>query len=149
MPITVREFKEEDVAAVALLERACFADAWSLEMLKSGCARGDFCGAVAEEDGKLIGYVYGTSLFEDAEIPRIAVSKEYRGKGYGGILIERFFEIVMAKGARRIFLEVRVSNAPALGLYQSRGFEKLRIRKRYYEDGEDAMELKKELYPEE
>ena len=101
----IREWTEKDLAAVAILEHACFEDPWTMDMIKGEFGRMDFCGSIAEEDGKPIGFLCGTLLFEDAEIAKVAVLKEYRGKGYGRQLVEEFFDKVKANGARRIFLE--------------------------------------------
>ena len=147
--ITIRDWTERDLPKLMALERACFADAWTTEMMKNEFFRDGFCGALAEEDGETVGYVCGYTLFEDAELFKIAVSQNCRGRGIGGLLLDAFAEKTAANGAERIFLEVRISNEPALGLYLSRGFAKTRIRKRYYPDGEDALEMKRELCPEE
>lgn len=146
--ITIRDWTERDLPKLMALERACFADAWTTEMMKNEYARNGFCGVLAEENGEVVGYACGYTLFEDAELPKIAVARECRGKGIGGLLLDTFTERAAERGAERIFLEVRISNEPALGLYKSRGFEKTRIRKRYYSDGEDALEMKRELCPE-
>lgn len=149
MPIGFREWTEKDLPALAVLERSCFDDPWTMEMLRAELGKSESYGLLLEEDGKAIGYACGTVLFEDAEIEKVAVVKERRGKGYGKALVNALLTLAESKGAQRVFLEVRASNAPALGLYQGAGFEKTRLRKRYYEDGEDALEMKKELYPEE
>ena len=54
-------------------------------------------------------------------------------------------EIAAQKGAKRVFLEVRVSNSPAFLLYLKHGFNGLYARSRYYADGEDAIVMMKEL----
>lgn len=146
--ITIRDWTEKDLPKLMALERACFADAWTTEMMKNEFFRDGFCGVLAEEDGEIVGYLCGYSLFEDAELLKTAVLQERRGKGIGGLLLDAFTEKVLLQGAEKIFLEVRVSNEAALRLYVSRGFEKTRIRKRYYADGEDALEMKRELRPE-
>lgn len=146
--ITIRDWTEKDLPKLMALERACFADAWTTEMMKNEFLRDGFCGVLAEEDGEIVGYLCGYSLFEDAELLKTAVLQERRGKGIGGLLLDAFTEKVLSQGAEQIFLEVRVTNTPALGLYLSRGFEKTRIRKRYYSDGEDALEMKRSLCPE-
>ena len=146
--ITIRDWTEKDLPKLMALERACFVDAWTTEMMKNEFLRDGFCGVLAEEDGEIVGYLCGYSLFEDAELLKTAVVQERRGKGIGGLLLDAFTEKVLLQGAEKIFLEVRVSNEAALRLYVSRGFEKTRIRKRYYADGEDALEMKRELRPE-
>ncbi|MBE5747592.1 MAG: ribosomal-protein-alanine N-acetyltransferase [Clostridiales bacterium] len=146
--ITIRNWTEKDLPKLMALERACFEDAWTTEMMKNEFTRDGFCGVLAEEDGETVGYVCGYTLFEDGELLKIAVLQACRGKGIGGLLLDAFTENAKGQGAERIFLEVRISNEPALGLYISRGFERTRIRKRYYPDGEDAVEMKRELCPE-
>ncbi len=145
----IRDWTEKDLPAIAILERACFSEPWTMEMLKNEFLRKEFCGALLEEDGKIVGFVCGMTLFEDAELMKVAVAESCRKRGLGGALIDEFYARAVSRGAERIFLEVRVSNAAALGLYQSRGYEKTRLRKRYYADGEDALEMKKEAHPEE
>ena len=146
---TIREWTEKDLLVVAAIERNCFIDPWTVEMLRAEMQKQDSYGLILEEDGKALGYACGNALFEDGEVEKVAVLAENRGKGYGKALVLGLFEIAKRRGAERRFLEVRASNAPALGLYQSVGFEKTRLRKRYYENGEDALEMKKEFHPEE
>ena len=145
----IRDWTEKDLPAIAMLERACFSEPWTMEMLKNEFSRKEFCGALLEEDGKIVGFVCGMTLFEDAELMKVAVAESCRKRGLGGALVDEFYSRAVSRGAERIFLEVRVSNAAALGLYQSRGYEKTRLRKRYYADGEDALEMKKEVHSEE
>lgn len=145
----IRQFTEKDLTKLALLEKGCFSDPWTLEMLKSEIDRDGFCGLLCEEAGESVGFVYGNVLFDVAELYKIAVLPLCRGKGVGKKLAAAFLDLVKAKGARQVFLEVRVSNQAALLLYLGQGFEKTRLRKRYYADGEDCLELKKSLYPDE
>jgi ribosomal-protein-alanine N-acetyltransferase len=59
--------------------------------------------------------------------------------------MDGFLTEVKKRNAERVFLEVRKSNLPAVSLYQKCGFTPTRVRERYYVDGEDALEMKKEL----
>lgn len=145
----IKEFTTKDVAKIAAIERICFAEAWSLEMIKTESARQEFCALVIEEGDETLGFIMGSVLFEDAEIYKVAILPQHRGKGLGYMAVDAFADKVKERGATRIFLEVRPSNTAALRLYQNRGFEKTRLRKRYYADGEDCLEMKKELYPDE
>lgn len=142
---TIREWTEKDLPSVAIVERGCFDDPWTVEMLRAELGKADSYGVILEEDGKAVGYACGNALFEDAEIEKVAVVKDCRGKGYGKALVNALLALAQEKGAQRVFLEVRASNAAALALYQGIGFKKTRIRKRYYENGEDALDMKKEF----
>ena len=126
-----------------------FMDAWSLDMIKTESSQHKFCALVIEEQDETLGFIMGSVLFEDAEIYKVAILPQHRGKGLGSMAVNAFVDKVKERGGERIFLEVRPSNTAALRLYQNRGFEKNRLRKRYYADGEDCLEMKKELYPDE
>ncbi len=145
MQVILREIIDADFKAIADIERECFALPWSEREIVATCRRADFCGVVAQVDNQLVGYLLGLSLFENSEVLRIAVKKEFRGKKLGGMVLDRFFEMVKARGAQKVFLEVRVSNLPALRLYESRAFTRGRVRERYYENGESAVEMNKDL----
>lgn len=143
--LEIREFCPFDVAEIARLDREIFPDFWTKEMWDSECSRTDFFGFVAKLQGEIAGYICGTALFEEGELPKVAVRKALRGTGLGGKLVDRLLLCMKEKGVEKVFLEVRVSNVAALGLYKSKGFEVTRERKKYYSDGEDAVEMVKSL----
>lgn len=145
MQVKLRKIEKTDSESLAELEKECFFSPWTLEMIRSAIGRTDFCGAIAFADGAPFGYVLGTQLFEDAELLRIAVSTAFRGKGLGKELLDEFLRDCSRRGAERVFLEVRASNEVAIALYQSRGFTTVRVREKYYDDVEDALEMKKSL----
>ena len=145
MSLILRKMTGADAEIVAQTESACFRAPWSADSVRSACARMDFCGLVAETENGFCGYILGTSLFETAEVARIAVLQNVRGQGIGGKILDRFLQTAKERGAQEVFLEVRVSNATAIALYESRGFVCVRTRKKYYENIEDALEMRKEL----
>ncbi len=145
----VRAYTQKDLPKIAAIERACFTDAWSMEMIKTEANRAEFRCLLVEEGEEPVGFLMGSILFEDGEIYKVAILPEHRKKGLGERAVVTFAAQAKEEGARQIFLEVRVSNQPALALYTKHGFEKTRIRKRYYADGEDCIEMRKSLYPDE
>ena len=145
MQVSLREILSSDIPAIARLERECFALPWAEKEIVSAFSRADFCGVVAQVGDQIVGYLLGLTLFEDAEILRVAVAKELRGQKLGGAILDAFFALVKAKGAQKVFLEVRVSNVPAIALYESRAFTRGRVREKYYENGESAVEMYKDF----
>ena len=143
--LTIVAFQENDLAEIARLDKDIFPDFWTEEMWSSEFKRGDFFGFVATMAENIVGYICGTALFEEGELPKVAVKKDCRGLGIGGKLVDTLLEKMREKGVKKVFLEVRVSNSSALKLYLGKGFEKLRERKRYYPDGEDALVMRKFL----
>jgi Acetyltransferases len=68
------------------------------------------------------------------------VLEEFRGKGIGTALMKRSVQSMKEEyGAEEVYLEVRISNAPAIHLYEKLGFKKVKVLRNYYVDGEDAF----------
>lgn len=70
---------------------------------------------------------------EDAELMTIGVGKAYQRQGIAAALLQVLVDEAKRQGASRMLLEVRVDNDPALALYQRFGFERMGLRKRYYQ----------------
>jgi ribosomal-protein-alanine N-acetyltransferase len=95
---------------------------------------------VAEQEGVLLGFAGAHIILDEGHITNVAVIKEARGHGLGRLLMDALMQLAANLGARYLTLEVRASNAAAVALYQSFGFIKVSVRKKYYEDnGEDAL----------
>ena len=79
---------------------------------------------------------------DDAQIMTIGVAKEYQKQGIASNLLKTMIENAKSIGAKRMLLEVRVNNNPALKLYEKFGFTKMGLRKRYYmPEGIDAYTM--------
>ncbi len=141
----IRTAKSEDIEKIAELEKACFTDPWSKKDFEGAFSSSVTEGLVAFQDGDLVGYGLIAIVFEDADVANIAVSPLHRKKGLGKQLLEGLLTTAKARGVKRVFLEVRVSNAPAILLYKGFGFQTVNVRKKYYPDGEDAYLMALEL----
>jgi ribosomal-protein-alanine N-acetyltransferase len=129
----------DDIATLAALHAACFADAWSASSL------GDLLagpGAFAYADAQ--GFILARSAGGEAEILTLAVAPQARRHGIGRALVQRAAAHARALGAGVLFLEVAKDNQPALKLYSGLGFQPVGLRKAYY-DGKDAEILKATL----
>ena len=141
----IRQWTKEDIGVIAEMERRCFHDAWTEEMLSDTLRYPIYNCFLAEERGQVYGYCCLIVVCEDAEVGNIAVDTPFRGRGVGKALMEAMHQCAKEKGATQVFLEVRVSNENAIALYKKFGYESYGIRARYYEDGEDAMVMKRTL----
>jgi ribosomal-protein-alanine N-acetyltransferase len=111
---------------------------------------------VAEENGEVVGYImcrieiglsnFGFSgLLKKGHIVSVAVLHQHRRKGIGKALVAQALENMRIYNAKQCFLEVRVTNTPAIQLYKKLGFEITRTIREYYSDGEDAYVMTKKL----
>lgn len=96
------------------------------------------------EDEKLIGYICCMTVLDEASVNNFAVLPEYQGEGVGTALLREMILLLKGKGKAmaKLWLEVRVSNRGAYGLYKKMGFEDIYRRKDYYQTPvEDAYIL--------
>jgi ribosomal-protein-alanine acetyltransferase len=136
----------EDLDGIAALEKECFAaEGWNRRMLADSFVSDNFFGSLLEEDGSIVAYGGLSVALDEGEIQLIATAEMYRSCGRGGKILDDLLEEARRRGVKRVFLEVRVSNASAQTLYLKRGFAGVYCRSRYYPDGEDALVMKKEL----
>ena len=128
----------------ALLE-LCFGDsAWTMDSLRSQLDKSDSRSTVAAEADRIIGFLAFEQLLDEGSIVEVAVHPDCRRKGIARSLITD--AIQNADGLDTVFLEVRESNTPAVGLYESLGFERIGVRKGYYQKPkEDAVLMKMTL----
>jgi [ribosomal protein S18]-alanine N-acetyltransferase len=96
-------------------------------------------------DKKIIGYAGIWCTFEDGQIITIAIDPKHQGMGYGKKLLKFILAEAKQRGCEQMTLEVRVHNERAIQMYQQFGFHKLTVRKRYYENGDDAFLMKIDL----
>ena len=142
-----RPMHEGDVRAVMEVERRAYQFHWT-EGIFQDCLRVGYCCWVMEISGLVAGYGVMSLVVGEAHLLNICVAPEWQRQGHGRFLLEHFMELARERGASQMFLEVRLSNAPAIKLYRSRGFNEVGMRKNYYpgEQGrEDALILAKEL----
>jgi ribosomal-protein-alanine N-acetyltransferase len=142
-----RPLAEGDIREVAALERESHAAPWTA---------GNFADALAAGYGMTVGVLdsvivaYGVLLYApgEAQILNLTVAPEARRRRLGRTLLRRFVADAKARGVSQCFLEVRVSNVAAIGLYSSEGFAPIARRIGYYPAGsgrEDALVMRKSL----
>ena len=136
---------EKDIEEIARLEKVCFSDPWTMDAFVSSFHSPFISGYVARVDGRLVGYAVVSVVFEEAELLNVATDPAFRGRGVGSALVDSFILDAKRLGALKAFLEVRVSNAAAMRLYRKFAFKDCYVRKKYYEDGEDALVMARDL----
>lgn len=141
----IRAWEEKDIDTIAEMEQRCFRDPWTKQMLLDCLRFPIYHCFLAEEGGQVCGYASMMALFENAEIGNIAVDTPFRGQGISKLLMDKMHETAKSMGVEQMLLEVRVSNAVAIALYERYGYEKYGVRAKYYADGEDAFVMRKDL----
>lgn len=131
--------------AMAALEQECFSDPWSVNAFVSESENPLSLWLVAMDGNRLAGYVGSQSVLGWADMMNLAVAPDYRRKGIARELITRLVTLLQEDKVSCLTLEVRVSNTPAIKLYELLGFVEVGRRKNYYHaPKEDALILRKE-----
>lgn len=135
--MNVTAMRDDHVAALAELEALCFAHPWSEEALREELRNPCAHFLVAERDRRAVGYVGCHHIAGEGYITNVAVHPDCRRQGVARALLQE--ALLRWDGLSRVTLEVRVSNAAAIALYEGLGFVCEGVRPKFYTDpAEDA-----------
>jgi ribosomal-protein-alanine N-acetyltransferase len=147
MTVRVDELRRTDLPRCAELEQQLFAgdDPWNERMLASELDAGTRYVAARTGQDALVGYagmaLIGSAPHAEAEVHTIGVDPAAQGRGIGTLLLRTLLAAADAERAP-VYLEVRTDNAPALALYAAHGFERVGLRRKYYQQsGADAYTM--------
>ncbi|MDO4616514.1 MAG: ribosomal protein S18-alanine N-acetyltransferase [Lachnospiraceae bacterium] len=141
----IREMREEDLDQVAYIEQMNFSTPWTREDFHTWLNRQEGLFLAAELEGRVIGYCGVILAPPEGDITNVSVLSEHRGRGVGSMLVSKLLKQIEDRKIERIFLEVRESNQQAIRLYEQLGFNRIGVRKRYYEKPEeDALVMVRE-----
>ena len=134
MEYSVCDVRPEHIPQIEELEKRCFSMPWPAELLKSQLkdAQHEFIAAL-DAEGKVLGYVGMMYVLDEGYISNVAVAPEQRRRGIGDALIRELLRRCEAHNLAFVTLEVREHNEPAIALYRKHGFERVGMRKNYYE----------------
>ena len=152
----IRKVTPNDLDEVIRINEECLPEHYPRYFWEEHLRRWNEAFLVAEVDGKIVGYImcrvelgWGFTrkgIIKKGHVISIAVLQEYRRRGIGKALMENAMKILKEKyGAHEVYLEVRVSNMPAINLYRKLGFSIIRVIPGYYHDGEDAYLMARSL----
>lgn len=129
------------------LQTACHSYPWSRKVFLD-CLSEPYFAEQLYEDDRVVGYFVGLQVSVEATLMDIGIDPDHRQKGLGKALLKRFLLLCNEKQLSEVWLEVRLSNEHAIGMYKNMGFVVVEQRKGYYpaSDGkEDALIMKLEL----
>ncbi|HUK29169.1 MAG TPA: ribosomal protein S18-alanine N-acetyltransferase [Candidatus Acidoferrales bacterium] len=146
---SLRGFAASDLDAVMNINRVCLPENYAPYFFIDTYNAFPEAFVVAEAQGQVVGYImcrleHGFSdirklrFAKKGHIVSVAIMPEFRMLGMGNALVQQSLTALSAQHADECYLEVRVTNAPAINLYKKMGFQVTRTIPRYYYDGSDA-----------
>jgi ribosomal-protein-alanine N-acetyltransferase len=145
-PPEIRRFRPSDMDRIAAIESASFGnDAYDRNLFAEFYRK---CGPlflVAVRRNSVCGYAVACIRGERAEVVSIAVDPRSRRGGVAAALMDSTLRRLRRRGASRVVLMVKLTNAAARAFYEKRGFSKVRLVRGYYEDGSDGILMARAL----
>ena len=139
--IELTKMRRRHLRKVLAIEARVYPRPWSASLFLSELAqKSSRSYLVARHEGEVVGYAGMMFTGLEAHITNIAVDPDFHGRKVGSRLMLRLVTEAIARGARTLSLEVRVTNLPAQSMYGKFGFSVVGVRKGYYiETKEDAL----------
>ncbi|MFN3550769.1 MAG: ribosomal protein S18-alanine N-acetyltransferase [Endomicrobiia bacterium] len=145
--IVITEAKEKDLEQIYQIEKENFSYFWSKDFILFNIKLPKNLKKffVAKIDENVVGYVVCLTSDKTSHIINISVKKDFQNLGIGNKLLDFIIKSFKTENFKSIILEVRASNLVAISLYKKFGFKEVRIKKKFYPDGEDAIFMIKHL----
>ncbi|MBJ3813550.1 ribosomal-protein-alanine N-acetyltransferase [Shimwellia pseudoproteus] len=138
---SISTLSADDLATALAIERRSHAFPWSEKTLLSN--QGErYLNLRIDADGVMAGFAITQIVLDEATLFNIAVDPAYQRRGLGRALLTELISQLEQRDVLTLWLEVRASNAGAIALYESLGFNEATIRRNYYptaEGREDAI----------
>lgn len=134
--MSIRCMQDSDIAKVNAIELQSLSP-WSIPSLRQELLREHGVQYLLVDCDTIIAWAALQVLGSEAELMKIAVTQEYRRRGVALSFVSDITNILMEKGVKEIFLEVREKNVPACKLYEKIGFKQIGNRKKYYQNPQD------------
>ncbi|HVP41355.1 MAG TPA: ribosomal protein S18-alanine N-acetyltransferase [Candidatus Krumholzibacteriaceae bacterium] len=150
----LRQYQPADLDKVMRINQVCLPENYSPDFFIDLYDRFPATFIVAEAEGKVVGYImcrietniFGFGNGKKGHVISIAVLPEYQHSGIGkALMLEALQNMQKFYKARECYLEVRVSNVPAIAMYKNLGFTIRRTLHGYYADNESAYMMTKKL----
>lgn len=144
--IEIRAFEQNQIGFIKETESALFSDPWGEKAIEELLFSAYEKALVLFWDSVPAGYLIYSEIAGEAEILRIGTANAFQKRGFASALMEALFAELKKSDCKRIFLEVRSQNRPAIALYEKMGFEPISVRRLYYKNpSDDALIYQRNL----
>jgi ribosomal-protein-alanine N-acetyltransferase len=139
---------KRDMPEVLDIENSTFDYPWSKEDFINALGHRSCIGLVAEDKGKIVGFIIYELQKQKLHILNIATHRDYRRMGVGKAILNKLHSKLSSSRKNRLIVKVRESNLPAQLFFRSFGFRAISIIKDFYEDTADDAYLMEYRYTE-
>jgi [ribosomal protein S18]-alanine N-acetyltransferase len=129
--LCIQALQAHELDTLLDIEQTTYSNPWTRGNFADAMKHGNWCDLLWQ-DARLLGYYVAMKGYQEVHLLNLTVHKECRSKGLGRLLLNVLVSKSMQEKAQWIWLEVRVSNARAITLYERFGFQAVGERKNYY-----------------
>lgn len=141
----IRNFRFEDIDTISEIEQASYPDPWSRKMFERELELNFSHFFVGTVLSRIVAYAVFWQVVDESHLTNITVSEEYRRNGLGKKMLKYIIDFAKYLKTKKMVLEVRENNMPAVTFYRKFGFRKIGSRKKYYSSADDAIIMEKIL----
>lgn len=145
MQIKINKMNIDDLNKISPVLLKEFDDFWNYNIFKSELENENSKYVVAKNNDEIVGFAGIWISIDEAHVTNIVTKKDLRKNGIGSTLLEELINLSKNLNLVSITLEVNENNLDAIKLYEKFGFEKLGIRKKYYNNTDNALIMTKKL----
>ena len=142
MNIEIFEMTLSDLNSIKSILNSDFDDFWNYNIFKSELEDENSKYIIAKLDNIVVGFAGFTILYDEADITNIVVNKNYRHIGIGSAMLKELITLATSLNISVLNLEVNSSNLFAIDLYKNFSFYQCGLRKKYYNNSDDAILMK-------
>jgi len=135
----------DDLNSISSILQSDFDDFWNENILKSELKNENSYYIVAKENNDIVGFGGLWKSIDDIHITNIVTKKNFRNKGIGNAILNELINQAKIFGYNIITLEVNETNLPAIHLYKKFAFKEVGIRKKYYNNTDNAIIMNLEI----
>nr|WP_174506598.1 ribosomal protein S18-alanine N-acetyltransferase [Acinetobacter sp. Marseille-Q1620] len=133
----IRLMQKTDLNIVSHIEQLVQTHPWTLSQFAESLE--SYQCTVIEKNGQVVGFCILQTVLDEANLLLMAIHPDQQGQGFGYKLLDESIQL-LKNNPVQIFLEVRESNQPAIGLYEKSGFHQIDLRKNYYPNNDGSRE---------
>ena len=146
MDFKISKMSIEDLKSIKNILDSDFDNFWSFDVLEEELeCKNSYVIVAKNSENNIVGFAGLKVILDEADIMNIVVKKTFRHNGIGSILLENLISYSKNLNLKNITLEVNENNLSAIHLYDKFSFDKLGIRKKYYNGKNDAIIMSKKL----
>lgn len=145
MNIQITKMTLSDLDSIESILNTDFDDFWNYNILKTELENPNSKYIVSKINNDIVGFAGFIMLYDEADISNIVVNKNYRHMGIGSIMLKELIDLAKSLDMNALNLEVNSSNIFAINLYKNFSFSQCGLRKKYYNNSEDAILMRLSL----